>query len=58
MRELLNQTGVSPVDLGYKDFAEVMTEVDAARSILPAAGLGCWYPKGDCFLNEWGEFIS
>ena len=58
VRELLNQTGVSPVDLGYKDFAEVMTEVDAARSILPAAGLGCWYPKGDCFLNEWGEFIS
>ena len=58
VRELLNQTGVSPVDLGYKDFAEVMTEVDAARSILPAAGLGCWYPEGDCFLNHWGEFIS
>jgi len=58
VRELLNQTGVSPVDLGYKDFAEVMTEVDAARSILPAAGLGCWYPEGDCFLNQWGEFIS
>ena len=58
VRELLNQTGVSPVDLGYKDFAEVMTEVDAARSILPAAGQGCWYPEGDCFLNQWGEFIS
>ena len=32
VRELLNQTGVSPVDLGYNDFAELMTEVDASSS--------------------------
>jgi hypothetical protein len=35
VRELLNQTGVSPLDLGYNDFAELMTEVDASqRSVL------------------------
>ena len=54
VRELLNQTGVSPVDLGYNDFAELMTEVDASSSqekhkhCVPVwtGGDPAWFPPG------------